>query len=208
MRFYVDKKRMKSDKGSVLMEAIICLPVLLLLSLGVAQFAHIWYCRTIVHYAAYSAARATLTAPAGTAQELRAARSAAELICAPIAFMNPDSGRDFSLPGITPPAPGEGNTVQGSGAVRDSGNILDVSLSSGGTWQRTVDVRMKVPLLFPFAGQVIGKMMKVWQDGALDIESDTPSGAVQHFAGEWTSRIILHEQCSIVKPFVSSWSDF
>ena len=62
MRLLVGKYNLKDDKGSVLMEAIICLPVLLLLSLGVAQFAHIWYCRTIVHYAAYCGARAVLTA--------------------------------------------------------------------------------------------------------------------------------------------------
>ena len=194
------------------MEAIICLPVLLLLSLGVAQLAHIWYCRTIVHYAAYCGARAVLTAPAGPANELTAARSAAEIVCAPIAFMNPATGADFSLPGITPPAPGTNNTVQGSGAVRPGSGILNVRVSTpaGDSWHREVEVEMKVPLLFPFAGPIIGQMMKYWnEDGELEIAADTPDGVtIQRFAGEWTSRICLRERSYIVKPFISTWSTF
>ena len=105
------------------MEAIICLPVLLLLSLGVAQFAHIWYCRSIVHYAAYCGARAVLTAPNGPANELIAARSAVEIVCAPIAFMNPTGSNDFSLPGINPPAGNSSSSaIGGSGAVRFQAN--------------------------------------------------------------------------------------
>lgn len=197
------------------MEAIICLPVLLLLSLGVAQFAHIWYCRTIVHYAAYSGARAVLTAPSGENNELTAARSAVETVCAPVAFMNPTSEDDFSLPGI-----GSGNTIQGSGAVGfqqggNSGsvnNILNVSVTSTDPdqWHRRVDVTMKIPLIFPFAGQIIGQMMSLWyEDAEFDISAETPDGVtVQLFSGEWTSRICLRERAYIVKPFISTWSDF
>lgn len=200
------------------MEAIICLPVLLLLSLGVAQFAHIWYCRTIVHYAAHCGARAVLTAPNGENNELTAARSAVETVCAPIAFMNPTSSDDFSLPGVNPPVPGNNNTVLGSGAVRykhgnssdNRNNILQVSVSAPADWHRCVDVRMKVPLLVPFAGQVIGKMMKLWnENNGFDVNADTPDGVyIQRFGDEWTSRICLHEKAYIVKPFVSTWSSF
>ena len=224
MRLLVGKYNLKDDKGSVLMEAIICLPVLLLLSLGVAQFAHIWYCRTIVHYAAYCGARAVLTAPAGKNKELTAARSAVEIVCAPIAFMNPTGGTDFSLPGITPPAPGENNSIQGSGAVRfkkdnnstHDDNILQVSVSTPEDWHRQVDVVMKVPLLVPFAGQIIGQLVTLWTNGNFDItikspaepESGTSRRVIHKFADEWTSRICLHERAYIVKPFISTWSDF
>ena len=219
MRLLVGKYNLKDDKGSVLMEAIICLPVLLLLSLGVAQFAHIWYCRTVVHYAAYCGARAVLTAPNGENRELTAARSAVEIVCAPIAFMNPTDEEDFSLPGI---APASGTTVnsviEGSGAVRYkkggdsniSSNILQVSVSTPEDWHRQVDVKMKVPLLIPFAGPVIGKLMTLWNNNAeFDINPDTPDGTlIQKFSGEWTSRICLHERAYIVKPFISTWSSF
>ncbi len=206
------------------MEAIICLPVLLLLSLGVAQFAHIWYCRAIVQYAAYCGARAVLTAPNGANNELTAARSAVETICAPIAFMNYTGEDDFSLPGITPPAPGAGNTLQASGAVRfkqrgssnHADNILNVIVTTPAAWHREVKVEMKVPLLVPFAGQVIGQLATLWTNGNFDINPRTPDGpdpttgrrVIQRFAGEWTSRICLLERAYIVKPFVSTWNSF
>lgn len=46
--------------GTVLMEAVLCLPLLLLLVTGVIQFARIWEARLMVQYAAYNAARAAL----------------------------------------------------------------------------------------------------------------------------------------------------
>ena len=104
MRLLVGKYNLKEDKGSVLMEAIICLPVLLLLSLGVAQFAHIWYCRTIVHYAAYSAARATLTAPGNNdgsqnySAEWNQASQSAYKICQLVNFSTLQDGE--ILPGV------------------------------------------------------------------------------------------------------------
>lgn len=224
------------------MEAIICLPVLLLLSLGVAQFAHIWYCRTIVHYAAYCGARAVLTAPNGPANELIAARSAVEIVCAPIAFMNPTSGTDFSLPGIAPASGTAVNSViEGSGAVRVNNadpdrNILNVRVISPGNltddylasssytpsrrlpnWHYGVEVEMKVPLLFPFAGQIIGQLASLWDaNGNFNIEVRTPDGpdrftrkrTIQKFDGDFTSRICLRERAYIVKPFISTWSTF
>jgi len=46
--------------GSVLMEAVLCLPLLLALATGIAQFARIWEARFFTWLAAYNAARATL----------------------------------------------------------------------------------------------------------------------------------------------------
>ena len=230
MRLHAGKYNLKEDKGSVLMEAIICLPVLLLLSLGVAQFAHIWYCRTIVHYAACCGARAVLTAPNGANNELTAARSAAEIVCAPITFINPTNETDFSLPGIAPAPIGSqtNDIIEGSGAVKKnqtdkSSNILNVRLIQPGDviddylpsptgvklpeWQRGVEVEMKVPLLIPFAGPIIGKMMRLWNsDGNFDVKADTADGTIiQRFEQDWTSRICLQERMYIVKPFVSIW---
>lgn len=42
------------------MEAVLCLPLLLLLVTGIVQFARIWEARLLVQYAAYNAARAAL----------------------------------------------------------------------------------------------------------------------------------------------------
>lgn len=46
--------------GTVLMEAVLCLPLLLFLVTGIVQFARIWEARLLVQYAAYNAARAAL----------------------------------------------------------------------------------------------------------------------------------------------------
>lgn len=50
----------KNRSGSVLMEAVVCLPLLLLLVSGIWQFARIWEARFFTWLAAYNAARATL----------------------------------------------------------------------------------------------------------------------------------------------------
>jgi hypothetical protein len=75
---------------------------------------------------------------------------------------------------------------------------------------------MKVPLLVPFAGPVIGQLATLWTGGNFDINPRTPDGpdpdtrkrVIQQFRNEWTSRICLREKAYIVKPFVSTWSNF
>ena len=46
--------------GTVLMETVLCLPLLLMLMTGIWQFARIWEARLFTRYAAYNAARAAL----------------------------------------------------------------------------------------------------------------------------------------------------
>ena len=203
------------------MEAVICLPVLLLVSLGVAQFAHIWLCRTMVQYAAYCGARATLTAPYGDDNELRWARNAAEVACAPIAFINEasDAYPDLALPGIVPFNREIDSAISGSGSVRNDA-ILEVTLTPcdengekiplDPQWHRGVEVTMAVPLLFPLAGPVIGKTMQLFaKNGSFD-SSPTHRGpdgiTTAQITGELFPRIKLKAQAFIVKPFISSWS--
>ena len=195
MRLLVGKYNLKEDKGSVLMEAIICLPVLLLLSLGVAQFAHIWYCRTIVHYAAYSAARATLTAAPGTEQQL--AREAAEIICSPISFLG--SGTDFDLPGI--------GVIGGSGDIRNN-DVLTVTAGAvtNKPYRVYADIQMRVPLLFPLAGPIIGRTMNdvFFADDPSNAQIDGVS--IVQDAGSIFSRIRIRERVYMSKPYHCTWS--
>ena len=53
-------RRSMGRRGSVMMEFVIALPVLLALVTGCIQFAHLVAARLVVHYAAYCAARAGL----------------------------------------------------------------------------------------------------------------------------------------------------
>lgn len=55
-----DARRSAGRVGTVLMECVIVLPILLLLIFAIAQFALIWYAQIMVNYAAYNAARAAL----------------------------------------------------------------------------------------------------------------------------------------------------
>ena len=190
------------------MEAIICLPVLLLVSLGVAQFAHIWLCRTMVQYAAFCAARATLTAPAGDQNEERWARDAAQVVCATVSFLNPDPNTypDFSFPGIPYRLNDDETATQGTGRVRDE-NVFSVSLLNTDPWHRGVEVTMAVPLLFPVAGPVIGKTMQLYAGGRFAPDTATPDGTYTTLrSSEPFPRIYLHERAYIVKPFKSTWS--
>ena len=49
-----------SSRGTVLMETVLVLPLLLMLITGVVQFARIWQAKVMTWYAAFNAARATL----------------------------------------------------------------------------------------------------------------------------------------------------
>ena len=208
MRLREDKHDFRSDKGSVLMEAIICLPVLLLLSLGVAQFAHIWYCRTIVHYAAYCAARAAVTAPAD--REYEQARRAAEIVCAPIVYTNPLNGTDFVLPGITPSAPESDpeDPIPGSGSINDDNRtILRVSVGNTALHNVRAEVNFGVPLIFPLAGPVIGRTMALFNGGSYSPGAgEGPGGIYQLVAPGDFPRIILTERVYMAKPFLSTWT--
>lgn len=49
-----------SRRGTVLMETVLVLPLLLSFMFAIVQFALIWYAQLMTHYAAYNAARAAL----------------------------------------------------------------------------------------------------------------------------------------------------
>ena len=199
MRLRAVKYNLKSDKGSVLMESLICLPVLLLLSMAVAQFAHVWYCRTIVHYAAFSAARAAVTAPAG--RENEQSRRAAEIVCAPIVFTDPLQGDPFTLPGISASLPGSGSISNGNTT------ILRVSVSKVDLHYVLAKVEFGVPLLFPIAGPVIGRAMSLFDNYSYAPAAGSgPGGIYQQVNPGDYPRIILKEQAFAPKPFLSTWS--
>ena len=72
------KRHLKDNRGTVLLESLMTLPLLLVCIMGVAQFAHIWITKHMVFYSAFCAARATLTCNSMTAPE--EARKAAEVV--------------------------------------------------------------------------------------------------------------------------------
>lgn len=185
-------KRATGERGSVLMETVICLPILLLASLGVAQFGHIWLCRAMLRYAAYSGARATLTAAPGTEQQQ--ANEAAKTVCSVLAFFNPTSSSDFILPGVL-----NNQKIAASGAVQSSSILRTNVTVDGNGFHTKTEVRLSVPLLVPFAGPVIGGAMRLYENGSF-----SPSGTPT-ISGDVFSRIELREIVYMAKPYLCTW---
>lgn len=80
---------LRNDKGAVLLEFLLSMPLLFVMIMTVLQFAHIWMARQVVKYAAYCAARSTLVCNQSTAH--LNARAAAKMVCAWITFSEPAS---------------------------------------------------------------------------------------------------------------------
>jgi len=81
---------MSRRPGSILMEAVIVLPVLLMLIFAVLQSANVMMVQQLVEYAAYCGARATLTCRAGQAPHH--AKEAAKRVLAPVSLSKEDDG--------------------------------------------------------------------------------------------------------------------
>ena len=174
---------MKSERGSMLMETVVVMPLLIMLILGALQMAHIHIARQVVSYAAYAAARATL--PVEKSKEKEAAEKAARrVLCWLVA--TPDSMHD----GVLMPDPE-------AKAVKD--RILEFDLKQN-TWDREVEIRFAFPLVMPLAAQVIGRRYN-----PVDNTSQEPGSHISNrkFGDEFRGpHLIFHERISIPKPYI------
>jgi hypothetical protein len=188
---------MKRDDGSLLMEAVVCLPVLLVLILGCMQIAHIWFARQIVQYAAYSASRALLVIP--DEEQERALKpggsafKAASYVCAWIALSQPRGSREVEVPGW--------GAVPGSGGMEEK---LELNLEHpAGKWDPMVTVKFDFPLVMPVAGHLIGWGVNPWADKRewrkqhADATGDKHSGETMQYP-----YIRFEESVSLVKPYI------
>lgn len=141
-------------KGSMLLECGLALPMVFVLVLAVVQFAQIWTARHVLAYAAYCAARATLSAR--PLQQMERARAAAEDVCS---WVNPSG-----LPGAADDARVE---VPGWGEIPGSDSIaerIDVEFDAASfaadvagrsTGVSCVSVTYRYPLVIPVVGRLI-----------------------------------------------------
>ena len=146
-------KRTEPRSGTVLMEAVLCLPLILLLVTGIVQFSRIWEAKLFTHYAAYNAARAALVYnPADYANVSVPGRMAFREHRGPVwqAAVNTlawksaseNSGNNLLFPGF-----------RGRDAVPDSARIwTEVTVDPNASWESNglvcVTVRFDFPLLF------------------------------------------------------------
>ena len=174
---------MKGVRGSMLMEAVIVLPLLVALIFGALQMAHIHAARQVVSYAAYAAARATLPVEQGKEKE-EAEKAARRVLCWLVAM--PESTRN----GVLMPDPD-------AKAVKD--RMIEFKLKRNG-YDREVELKFAFPLVMPLAAQIIAFRMDPY-----DFSSKNAGGHIstRKFGDAFEGpHLILHERMSIHKPYI------
>lgn len=174
---------MSTARGSMLMETVVVLPLLVALILGTLQMAHIHIARQVVSYAAYAAARATL--PVEKSQEKEEAEKAARrILCWLVA--SPDATHG----GVMMPDPE-------AKAVKD--RLLEFKLRQN-DWNREVELKFAFPLVMPLAAQIIGRRYN-----PVDNTYEQPGKHIstRKFGDDFKGpHLIFHERMSIPKPYI------
>ena len=185
------------ENGSMLIEAAVCIPVVLVMILGTMQIAHIWFARQVVQYAAYSSARVLLSTPDQDHEKAvkpnGAAWKAAANVCSWIALSQPQGSEEFQIPGW--------GKVPGSGGMEDK-LVLNLG-TAGGKWNPKVTVSFDFPLVMPIAGHIIGWGVNPWADSKEWQEQHADSTGNRHSGEEIRHPYIrFTESASFVKPYV------
>lgn len=142
------------EQGSVLMESILFLPVVLLSFMAAAQFAHIYLARHMIEYAAYSGARAGRLGSAAVIQTN--AYNAAQQICSILSLTAAGaSGEPLTLPWF--------GTIEGSQSLAEK---LQVTCTEDPGKSITCTVRMDFPLVVPVAREVVAGLVRFTEVGS------------------------------------------
>ena len=148
----------RDERGTVMLEALVCLPFLFLLLFMTAQLAHIMFCRQVIQYAAVAAGRAAVVAPEN--QEQEAAAAAARRICALVSFTN-EGGTPLKRKWLEY---GEKEIGGTGGAAPDADPPkLTVQVDGDGIpGTRKIEVQFQVPMLFPLVGDVLAGALELY----------------------------------------------
>lgn len=189
----------RARPGSMLMEFVLTMPILVVLIMLVLQFAQLWLVREVVSYAAFCAARSTLCVT--PLEQSGAAKKAAMQVLAWVnafgsegeagskatydagAFSDIKEGYGFDYyEGSADVSgnlkiPGWGGVPESSGLsdrVKVELDILSRSRNLGGKRPvaSAVTVRYKFPMLVPIAGQMISYLAKNSASDSLYVKSD------------------------------------
>ena len=197
--------RAEPQRGTVLMETVLCLPLILMLLTGIVQFTRIWEARLFTRYAAYNAARAALVynmedygANSGGTSFTFNSNSGPVWLAAvnTLAWKShtSDSG-SRSLPGV---GTGEFHgKYPNSTAIRDQVRIVpEKCFESNGVVK--VTVAFDFPLLFPlFDANVL------WTEK--DDQPNDVEGMVFDPFEKPDKTITLTEACILPKPWSTKW---
>lgn len=186
------KGKIYGEQGSVLMESVLLLPVVLLVFMAAAQFSHILFARQIVEYAAYSGARAGRLGSADTI--LSNASNAAMQICSIISLTAPQgvASSPMSLPWL-----GE---IAGSGSLKDKLSVECVETAGESV---ACTVQMDFPLVVPVVREFVAGLIRftdVGEDAMLEEPAASPDYAVV-LPGDTFPHIRIRRSAIAAKPW-------
>ena len=178
--------------GSILMETVLVMPLFLAMVMGALQFAHIYIGKQIVNYAAFSAARSTLSAKAGDEQTKaeEAAKRVLSWLILPIGKLTKNGVIEEPIDGVLMP--------DYSGSDMKS-HLLGVKVETKEKWLKAVEVRFAFPLEFPLAAQIIRWGMNL---PGYEFEKKHSVGIDLKLAGVTTPHLVLTERCVLPKPYI------
>lgn len=175
---------MNQENGSMLMETVIVMPLLLALIFGILQLAHIYIARQISGYAAFAAARAALSAADGKEEE--AALAAAKRV---LCWLT--ASADGFHDGVLMPDP-DGEPVRK--------RIQDFRLKKNG-WSREIELKFAFPLVFPLAAQIIAYR---FDPVTLEKQNSGSHISTEKFGDSFSGpHLIFHERLRIAKPYIA-----
>lgn len=200
-----------NNHGSVLMECVLVLPLLLLLILGIAQFSHIWVAKLMTGYAAYSATRAAIVYnPADYrmpgADFFADKGPLHQAACIALAKLGYDSE---NVPAVD---------IPGWGPVGGSGNIYHQVRISGRDLAESADladlpedkqiqipaievtVSFDFPLLVPYVGRIIGMFAAGGNELKWSLAGYVESEPGKYIADEHNT-ITLTQSCIMARPW-------
>ena len=132
------RKMTVARRGSVMMETVIVMPILLFLIFVIVQFAHIWTAKQMVSYAAFCATRAITVVPPG--EQHAAALNAAKMALSWMCLVDRDEGSDAR---VTVPGWGE---IPGARSV---GNRVGIAVMQSGVSNNVPVAAVSVTFRFP-----------------------------------------------------------
>jgi hypothetical protein len=182
-----------------MLEFVLAFPLVLLLILGSIQIAHIWVARMVVHYAAYSAARAALVCHTSEYSSFsdgspHGPERAAERVTAWVVMGERPAETDVTVPGW--------GDIPGSGAA---GRKTRCEVVESEPWNVKATVQLDFALIVPIAGPLIGWSVHPfpWFEGGTTgppLARDVTVGAGDEVL---YPEIELEESVSLSKPYVT-----
>ncbi len=199
--------RKARDRGSMMLEAVLILPVFVLIIFFLIQITFVWTAKQMTYYAAYCGARAAMVYnPADYGEDIGGGvvKQAACSVLSWISWSHGgQEGREYKAGGYAVPL---SQNIQKQVSVTVSEDLDD-----GGLPAVTVTVTFKFPLFIPFGGPMMAyffgaSMNNVDTHGAIGLNVSAPNADAAVSGLDYDSRyemysVPLTESCTLAKPY-------